>query len=351
MSAATASQSGEAQDPASSVHDAQPKPAISDEEKAKVYMSMGLGRGVNVTDSHPWTNKGSYQVRSIIPSDLLETNLGGNQQMYQHEISSERVQQGSLKASVAIPNSPVNVGIDMEMSRSVTGTRYVIGRKVQNRTISFKENASFKQFEEKLCKWILERIHEGDSSLLPKKDTYFDSSAQPNPVEVIEEILKDGKTNMQDYCYRYISECHITHYVSSVELGAAEYQVYTSEEYYRKFGSSGNVDVNKVLQSSSSFEDIFKFTNVSKDVKKIGVISKDGTVAPGSPGEAVIGVRFLPITNLVTLPQLQSAVEAMLLKYIDSESHGTYVCMPAQSHKVLYHASSTGMCTQSCPQS
>ena len=113
--------------------------------------------------------------------------------------SSVQSQQSDLKASIVVPQAPFTIGVDAEHSRSVSTTRRAMGKKVINRTISFR--ADFKDlpqsttadpsaakmeaipgsmtysvsmeesnqsvansqsnltFEERLAKWILEYLH------------------------------------------------------------------------------------------------------------------------------------------------------------------------------------------------
>ena len=130
--------------------EADPKVAAADSSKAvevapvvtknevQRYRDLGLGRGLDVTKRHPWTNKGSFQVRYVEYEDLLGTDQGGILQSYENDVESVKSQQASLKTSIAIPHSPVDIGIDADVSRGATHSRRVTGRKVETRTISFR---------------------------------------------------------------------------------------------------------------------------------------------------------------------------------------------------------------------
>ena len=162
-------------------------------------IDLGLGRGVDASDPSPWLHKSSFQVRNVTIDNIIGTEEGGLLQSYEREVSSVTRQQAEMKASVAVPQAPVNLGMEGELSRSVSTTRKAIGKRVMNRTISFAsqfddlpqsssksvatddalketsaprvvyENAAEKReaererehfftFEERLSKWILERI-------------------------------------------------------------------------------------------------------------------------------------------------------------------------------------------------
>ena len=85
-------------------------------------------------------HKSSFQVRRITYENILGTEEGGAVQSYEREISSVQTQQTKIKTSILVPKSPLTIGTDAELSRSVHASRRAIGRKVINRTISFRDN-------------------------------------------------------------------------------------------------------------------------------------------------------------------------------------------------------------------
>lgn len=152
-------------------------PPVHSKEEIYRYIDLGLGRGVDGTDPAPWLNKTSFQVRRVTFDNILGTDEGSSLQSYEREISSVRSQQIKIKASIAVPKSPVTIGADAEISRSVHSSRHSVGRKVINRTISFRDNfddvpfgeevcltaspeksQNFLTFEERLAAWILEHL-------------------------------------------------------------------------------------------------------------------------------------------------------------------------------------------------
>ena len=101
-------------------------------------IDLGLGRGIDASNPSPWLNKSSFQVRRVTIENIIGTEEGGAIQSYEREITSVTTTQTDLKASVAVPQAPVNLGLEGEHSRSVSKTRKALGKRVVNRTISFR---------------------------------------------------------------------------------------------------------------------------------------------------------------------------------------------------------------------
>ena len=96
-------------------------------------VDLGLGRGVDMTKKSPWLDKSSFQVRPVNVDNIIGKEESGSLQNYEREVVSIQEQQGELKASIAIPQSPVTIGVDAEYSRSHATRRRSVGKKVVNR--------------------------------------------------------------------------------------------------------------------------------------------------------------------------------------------------------------------------
>ena len=314
-------------------------------------VDLGLGRGVDITKKSPWLDKSSFQVRPVDVDNIIGTEEGGSLQNYEREVISIQEQQGELKASITIPQSPVTTGVDAEQSRSHATTRRSVGKKVVNRTISFRadfhdapksctgdphkarreaslalgrdtstsesglmmspplsanEESFLVQsnpcvadegsmtFEERLCKWILERvIHRNELRAMqsmmstgntsPTTSNVLDITA---PIESIgkfihicsheqrKEVVKDCK----DFVYIF----RITHYVSAIELGAAEYRIMSEEEYTTRVRTGGSFGFEAVANAAVKEKAEWRKTKKASDLKRIGLIKPDGTVERGS---------------------------------------------------------------------
>ena len=264
---------------------------------------LGLGRGVDATDPHPWFNKSSFQVRNVSFDNLLGTEEGGYLRDYEMDVSSVTSQQASMAASIAVSQVPVKIGIEGELSRTVTTTRKVVGKRVVTRTIEF--SAQFDDllpdgitkadtFEGRLSKWVDERIEQS------KKD-------QTRRGDYKTEAVKD--------CLEFVRHFHITHYVSSITLGATEYLVLSEAEYYTKVSSKGKVGYEPVAQLNASSSFSKKFTSKSSDLQEIGKIVDD-KVKRGATDEAVIGTEIQSIHHLVQATPLREALQEALTGYI-----------------------------------
>ena len=110
---------------------------ISPSEIVRV-VDLGLGRGLDITKRAPWLDKSSFQVRPVHLDNIIGTEEGGSLQNYEREIVSVQDQRGELKASISCQQSPVSIGVDAEQARSHVSTRRSVGKKVVNRTISFR---------------------------------------------------------------------------------------------------------------------------------------------------------------------------------------------------------------------
>ena len=111
----------------------------------------------------------------------------------------------------------------------------------------------------------------------------------------------------------------ITHYVSSIEMGAAEYRVLTEQEYFSKVGLSGSFGLEKLVNAAFSSTTSFKKSIKASDLRKIGTIDKNGTVVRGTYGEAVVGVKIQPLTNLIRLQFLQLALKKALVQFVETQ--------------------------------
>ena len=337
-------------------------------------IDLGLGRGVDATDSEPWKNKSSFQVRRVTAESVIGTEEGGSLQSYEREVSSVSTFQTNLKASVVVPQAPVKIGIDAEHSRSVSSTRRAVGKKVLNRSISFRsdfEDASYADdtaaedvtpvnsfywrsnpdsdwsvadtqreyytFEERLSQWIVRRmlyrqelsaqetVASGGDPGEPKFK--LDKGSGPfNPLSVLSQFIqlanKEERKKIIHDCYEFVTHFHITHYVSTIELGAAEYRVLSEVEYSSRIGAGGTFGLEKLANLTVSEHSSWKKTKKASDLKRIGCISSD-KVSRGTYDEAVVGIRVQPINTLIKLPYVNLALRKALLYYMDTQGDDT----------------------------
>ena len=336
-------------------------------------IDLGLGRGIDATDSKPWINKSAFQVRRVTAEGVLGTEEGGSLQSYEREVTSVLSHQTDLKASVIVPQSPVQIGMDAEQSRSVSSTRRTVGKKVLNRSISFRSDFSdvpqvgvsgkshregkqhkegedkeeeedpeesvadiqevFLTFEQRLSKWIVKRVlqrqeltaqqAEVAGRTVGKPKFVANSTAQSDPVTDLSYFLyvsneEERKKIIHD-CYDFVKYFRITHYVSSIELGAVEYRVFSETDFNSTIGAGGALAIEKLVNLSITHKRTSRKFKKASDVKTIGKISTEGKVSRGTHDEAVVGIRVQPISRLVKLPYLRLAIQRSLVHYMDEQ--------------------------------
>lgn len=196
-------------------------------------------------------------------------------------------------------------------------------------------------FEERLCEWILERVvHRNELRnmqsltnttsplLLDAPDVFTES---PNSIAALGKYIQlcthEQRKEVVEDCKDFVYHFRITHYVSAIELGAAEYRVMSEEEYETRVGMGGSFGVEAVANAVIKEKYTWKKTKKTSDLKRIGLIKPDGTVERGSYGEAVVGIQVQPISSLVKIRYLQLALQQALLEYSTEEGSRNCKCL------------------------
>ena len=312
-------------------------PVYSDKEIYR-YIDLGLGRGVDATDPTPWLNKTSFQVRQVTIDNIIGTDEGGTLQKFEKEVSSVRKQQTKMKTSVVVPKSPVTISTEAEYSRSVHSNRRCVGKKVVNRTISFSEHFNdvpiegddsktmkkdaqqkYMTFEERLADWILNklRIEWGETSLQQEQ------AGPSRPLQELTKVIEKGsRTDMKliaKSCEKFVEYFHITHYVSSIQMGAVEYQVMTQGEYNTAASITSKTGVDHVGSASVQASYSSKRKESSMQSKYVGFINDKNKVEKGSSEEAVVDVSIKPISTLISSSFLNACMETALRRYMETQ--------------------------------
>jgi hypothetical protein len=335
-----------------------PTGVIKDDEYKRLE-NLGLGRGVDVTKPFPWQNKSSFQVRKIDPckcQNIIGTEESGQREYYEEEVNSVLTQQFNTNLSIEEPSNSLVISIGAEHSRSFAETRKAVGHKVMTRTASFRSDVRDHKednFEEKLSEWILERLAtKREWSLEQDKDKELGTRADKELVtskerlekyltEVARKLAKEFPPEarqssdiaaekkayretwelLQD-CYDYVEQLGITHYVHTIKLGAAEYEVLTHETYDSRYTATPSFEVNKVAKAvvSANAGTSKHRTRKRKTVNSIGKIDdKDPenlTVKREAPDEAVLEIELKPLHSLIRMRALHLALKWALKRYI-----------------------------------
>ena len=300
--------------------------------------SLGLGRGLNVTDTHMWRNKSSLQMCEVQAelNNVTLTEESGDKEEYEEEVATISMEQQKIALSLDDPTSHVKIGMDAQQIRTASETVSISGIRVKTRTIAFtatfsdiprfshkpKELLSVKadgrmytQFEDNISTWIYDRVLDRYPAEYSKHEQSTDSIPQ-QLLEYIEKANDEGKKGIFDDCKAFVQNFGLTHYVSAVELGAIEYQVVTSslQKTKRKIGAEIGASQFASGKLSASKEKVQ--VHKSRIARMIGRIMDNGRVTRNSEDEAVIGFQIRPIYELVHNHILQTALQRAVQSYI-----------------------------------
>ena len=319
-----------------------PSTVLSKEEIQR-FVDLGLGRGVDLTDPRPWANKGSFQVRlpnAANLSDIIGTDEGGLLQSYESRICSSEDAQAQVKAGLSVPHTPVSLGIQAETSRSSNSSKKVKTTTAINRTISFRMDSisvpepSPKEtpqeqksgesgqpspsFEENLSRWIWKQMCHRNTNKKPQE--LAEKSAISLLADYMQNSSKDEVTMIVEDCSDFVNSFGVTHYVSSITLGASEHAVESKSKRTRtvKQGSSVSIPMIASAEESSSVKS--KFSKSTSRTQYLGKIV-DKRVERGSSNEAVVDVKILPIYSLISNNQfVYLALYKAIADYIEDRT-------------------------------
>lgn len=322
---------------------------------AQKYQDLGLGRGIDATSTRPWLNRTSFQVRPVNFDDLIGTDEGGSLETYESTVLSSQSLHMKMQGQLAVPvtNGPppvspkVQIGVDCEAERTISTERRVLGRRVINRTISFREEfqdlpflyrfaypvekTGQLTFEDELSNWILERLdhcHEKGGCKRPCPSDQNVTKGSRSQVLGAWLAKMDHLSCMslqiciQGLCLQFVKFLHVTHYVSAIKLGAIEYGVMTESVYLHKINSSGTIGLEKLVNTSVAVSKSSLKSKKMDKSRKVGIIENLGGAAyvqRSSQKEAVINVEIKPIYQLVRHPFLGTLLQTAIQQYMEDQ--------------------------------
>lgn len=322
-------------------------------ELIKTSISLGLGRGIDATNKSPWTEKSAFQVRRIHQS-IVETNEGGIVSSYEHELMSITDMDELFQTSLNPPEIPVTIHVEGDSTRSISSSRQIIGKRVLTRTIGFQtdteerytdgENTrngkdsnlvprdptevvyntqnSCLSFEERVYQWLLHRLVHKCTRIGQRLDLRSDESY----ADQLTKLLHSNKSlvrvddEVKAGCQDIIKALRVTHYITGISLGAAEYRVMSDGEYHKQLAQGGAFGLDTLADAAmngftkQSRKDAIKTSTKMSHVRKIGTIGEHDKVERGTTDEVVLAIQVQPITRLIRIP----AVKVSLFKAIES---------------------------------
>ena len=269
---------------------------------------FGLGKGINATMEHPWADKKPFQAREVNRKDLAAINEGNRLDHYSEVTQNYYEMQGSIEASVTAPNMPIQSTVAADVNRSFTSSVRMEGTLIATRTIAFQLPTPSDQtsFEMQLHDWV--------------KASGCTRSESPVCAASEECAIYDSTTTTSECKKFLITHGGITHFVSSITLGAMKYSIKTKKRV--KLGASqktalgverlGNVEVDYAWEKLDKRE-------TERDIH-IGRIPEkdDGILRVRSTSEAVIKFSFSTLTSLVSNLSLKRHLEQAIQQYIQS---------------------------------
>ena len=269
----------------------------------KFFLSLGLGRGVDVTCTKPFHNKTAFQIKQVKYDKLIGTDEGGllvdfTDTVYSTTDTSVKYQAsldvmkalgkhaGPLAGPLAAVSAPFRFTASGELSRNEYSIGVVLGVRILNRTVSFKqtidsvptsldqgayleglnvisvvefrnefsrrvwdrldktakedikkEQEKEETFEKKLTNWILEYNKKATKPEESSKGKAATGDKNKLPLEDIDSDTLDT------LCEAYTRSTGVTHYVSSIKLGAEMYKTMDLQAYQSTFKSNASVNV------------------------------------------------------------------------------------------------------------
>ena len=325
--------------------------SIISEEEVERFLDLGLGRGIDSTNPAPWINKSSFQVRNATFNNLIGTDEGSVFQSFKDIASSISELHAELKASVLIPQTPLVLGVAAESSRSFASSRKITGKKVITRTISFRsdyidqpqspavkadrnEESTVETnslatgqtrpaytFEETLSEWILKQIDVRNSTRHETSETEKQPVKNGSIIELqnyLRHASKEDNARIVEDCVKFIRIFGITHYVSSITLGALEQVVMSEMQYSSSVKQSADLSAGAIGSVSEDLSFTDKILKKSRNKKLIGKINKQNSVERHTHNEAVVSIRVQPLHSLVQENHfIHLALHKALVEYVE----------------------------------
>ena len=307
--------------PPSSVYDEPWETSLTDDSsELKILEQLGLGVAVDITVKHPWARKSAFQAKSVSDAnDLIVINESNQFLRTSHHVETYSEMQTGLESKFrSDPSKPISVA---DFHRSNTKSKTCKGTTVLTRTVAFRvkdpttrRQGNEEDFERNLHTW-LQRQNLVSCQKCGKN---------PNPESCqCADYTYDPKTN--HYCIDYLRELGgVTHYVSSITLGATKYHIERNSTLFRSVSAS--TGVASTTEKSKASRKAFQTCSKEQQVGKVPQYN-DGNLREllkfRTKGEAVVQCSYNSLANLVFHPQLHKYLELGIQEYIDLQKNGT----------------------------
>ena len=274
---------------------------------------------VDITAKHPWATKSAFLAKKVKKHELIVINESNRSQRSREQVETyTTIQQGLESSFRPDPTTPINVTVAADYHRSNTKSKTISSQMVLTRTIAFRANDPLHRVEDEES-----RENDFETNLhdwLVKKKCY--------PVKCGKHGSNDcglyaARTN--HHCIEYLKELGgVTHYVSSITLGATRYQVTLNSTLFHSFSTSSEVNANSFVSGSTKLKISGKVFQSQSKEQNIGRLPENKDILQfRSKGEAVVKCSYNSLANLVAHPQLRKLLERGINEYIDLKRNGT----------------------------
>ena len=288
---------------------------------------LGLGKAIDVTQKCPWSHKKPYQARKVEQENLIVTNEGNRYDSFCEYVETHYEVQGAIEAAVKVPNKPIETSVAADLNRSQTTTKQISGEHITTRTISFDMNilaprsttSSPTTLEENLHAWV-ENAH---SNMRKSEET---CATETRPSESTFKYPSDTNAYCRDFIVDVLGGA--THYVSSITLGAMKYSTRTISNTVTRSMHHGAVSMTQGGSAKTSLSLFRKVQRKRENKEEIGIFPGEGEkhlVELRTPAEAVIRYAVMPITALVSNPDLRKYLHQSIQQYIESFKRRKFV--------------------------
>ena len=298
-------------------------------DELKILHELGLGVAVDITAKHPWAKKSAFQAKlASDASDLIVTNESNQFLRTSQQVETYSEMQASLESSFRPdPSKPINVNIAADFHRSNTRSKTIKGTTILTRTIAFRARdpttrrqlVKKEDFEKQLHTWLL--LQQGKNLVTCQKCKVPNAESGP-----CADCTYDPKTN--HYCIDYLRELGgVTHYVSSITLGAKKYHIELNSTLFSSLSSSTGISADAIASASVKSKSTRKVFQSSSKEQLIGKIPQRDQAREllkfRTKGEAVVQCSYHSLANLVSNPDLRKQLDLGIQEYIDSQKNGT----------------------------
>ena len=284
---------------------------------------------MDITEKHSWVKKSTFQAKKIDKiADLVAINESNQSNEYQEIVENFSEIHGSLQSSFR-PTTPISVSIAADFHRSYKHSKEMAGKTVLTRTISFKVKdpitmqQEMETFETQLNEWLKQK-----KCLKPLNGVDPELGMTEESQGAFE--AEDGTwwcytpaTN--HVCLDYLRALgSVTHYVSSVTLGASRYTVRTTKSVTKSASQSAGVSGTPYASAAVSSDVKKGLFKLNRNKETIGKVPDKNDFLPyRGNDEAVVCCSYSPLSYLVSHPHLRSELDSAVEEYIDSQVHGT----------------------------